>query len=1114
MKNFYFLPVFILLIANSVFAQFNGNKVIRGERPPINLSKISSDAFEPGIIKIKLTPEAGDRLKQFPQGYDAKGNIIFNMEAIDALNAKYQVKKSMPVFEIALSNTDFTEKHEAWGFHLWYILYVDSKTDLKKMITDYSKLAEIEFAEPEYKKRLLDGQNLKNAQDFKWTPNDPRYNEQWHYHNTGQTGGTVDKDIDLPEAWDIEKGHVDVIVSVEDGGIETTHADLNNNIWSGVGYNFVNGNTTIVPHNHGTHVAGTIAAENNNNTGVCGIAGGNGTTKGISLMSCQVFTNSSSGGFEDAPIWAADNGACISQNSWSYTQVGAYDQVVLDAIDYFNANGGGDQLNGGITIFAAGNDDTEGLWYPACYSGSFAVAATTHNDTKAWYSNYGTWVDISAPGGETDVSEEGVLSTVTGGSYDFYQGTSMACPHTSGVAALIVSLAYRNGLVLSNTDVADILTSTVDNHYGVNGSYIGKLGAGRLNAYQALLETQNYLSGVLNPSTFTAVPVSISQIDLNWTKNNDNNNVIMAWSSDGVFGTPVNGTTYTSGNAIPGGGTVLYNGDLTMYNHTGLNSGTTYYYKIWSYNASNEYSSGRTAQAKTLMESIFYDGFETNLGWVLNGEWERAAPQGLGGEHGEPDPGSAYNGTNILGYDLSGTGTYPGDYEANLTNKQYTAVSPTIDCSGYEGIELQFQRLLGVESSQYDHAYIDISINGGTNWTQIWANESSTISESDWSLQTIDISSYADDQSNVKIRFAMGASDGSWQYCGWNIDDFYIFGTPINNTPVASISTTPGCNTGSVTVSSNMSGTQTFYLCDNSGNVLNEWTGSATNHVFTGIVNGTYRGRVEKDAVLSELSSPATLTNLTNPTKPDEVNASDTDICPGGNTLLSYSGGSGTTFNWYSQSCGVGFVGTGNNFSVSPSETTTYYGRWTNSCGNSDCESVSVTVGITTLIVDQPDDINANEGDNVTFTVAAEGSNLNYQWRFNGSDISDATNAVYTINNVQLSDAGNYDVEVTGNCGIEMSDAAVLSVSTGIDNLRSLGIQIFPNPTEGNLNIVFREVGKNTICKISDITGKVLIEEKLIEKENLLNLNRLTKGVYFIELLYQDTRNLSKLVIE
>ncbi|MCO5256665.1 MAG: S8 family serine peptidase [Lentimicrobium sp.] len=129
---------------------------------------------------------------------------------------------------------------------------------------------------------------------------------------------------------------------------------------------------------------------------------------------------------------------------------------------------------------------------PGHYSGAFSVAATTNQDLKAWYSNYDTWIDIAAPGGETNaVIERGVLSCLTGSSYGFYQGTSMACPHVSGVAALIISLAPGQ---LYPQDIKDILTSTADDIDALNPDYNGMLGSGRMNAYEALLATQGYIN--------------------------------------------------------------------------------------------------------------------------------------------------------------------------------------------------------------------------------------------------------------------------------------------------------------------------------------------------------------------------------------------------------------------------------------------------------------------------------------------------------------------------------------------------------------------------------------------------------------------------------------------
>lgn len=601
------IALLTLLFVNQGFAQ-QTYKVVRGERPPIDLDALPANAYHKGVLKIKLQESFTRQLDETPVKL-ANSTVVFGIPSIDNINREFGVNNFEKTFSSPAFKAEHAERHRAWGFHLWYYLYFDENVDVINLVRRYSALPEVMVAEPEYVKvPVYENKPGAAPENFSfkgtaWTPNDPRYGEQWHYHNTGQQNGTPDADIDLPEAWEITKGNAQVIVAIIDEGIQHTHPDITANMWSGIGYNFVNNNTNISPGDHGSHVAGTVAGVNNNAVGISGVAGGTGPGDGVRLMSCQVFSGWSSGGFQNAPIYAADNGAAISQNSWGYTSPNSYEQSVLDAIDYFNVNGGGEAMvDGGITIFAAGNSDSQGNYYPGYYSGTFAVAATNNQDKKSWYSNYGTWVDISAPGGETNqVTSRGVLSCWSNSNYGFYEGTSMACPHVSGIAALMVSLAYGQ---LTREQIIDIIQTTSDDHYGVNPGYIGKLGAGRANAHAALLETMNQMILVNDPLAFTALASSNEQINLNWVKNAENNDVMIAWNTTDTFGDPIQEQSYNTGDEIEGGGTILYIGDANSFQHTGLSSNTPYFYKAWSLNEVPEYSPGISANATTLKDPI------------------------------------------------------------------------------------------------------------------------------------------------------------------------------------------------------------------------------------------------------------------------------------------------------------------------------------------------------------------------------------------------------------------------------------------------------------------------------------------------------------------------------
>jgi len=349
---------------------------------------------------------------------------------------------------------------------------------VEKAVEKLSKTSGILYAHPNYQ-----------VQAFSTFPNDPRFNELWGMHNTGQTGGTPDADIDAPEAWDIGTGSSDIVVAVIDTGVDYTHPDLAANIWhnpgeipgNGIdddhngfvddvyGYDFVNNDgDPMDDHFHGTHCAGTIGAVGNNGIGVAGVCWN------VKIMALK-FLNSGGSGYTEDAIRAVEYsvlmGANLSSNSWGG---GGNDQGLKDAIDAAGAAG---MLFVAAAGNGSGNNNDIYPTYPASYDSTsiISVMATTNTDQMASFSNYGpTSVDLGASG----VS---ILSCQPGGGYQLLSGTSMATPHVAGACALLWSLNPG----LSNSEVKDILLRTVDPT--LSGLCVS---GGRLNLYKAVCETK------------------------------------------------------------------------------------------------------------------------------------------------------------------------------------------------------------------------------------------------------------------------------------------------------------------------------------------------------------------------------------------------------------------------------------------------------------------------------------------------------------------------------------------------------------------------------------------------------------------------------------------------
>ena len=591
---------------------------------------IPADA-EAGELLIKFSPEMSDILDQAQlsktrAGKATRSGIPSTDEVLDILGS-YSFERVFPVD----ANTE-AKTREA-GLHLWYTVKFNKGTDLKTAAERLKQLGEISKVQTNGRikrayntdsKRIylsdkaLQQKSTRSAANGE--PNDPGFTSQWHYRNLGEgnydfenlnnnkVGAKAGCDVNALEAWKTCTGDPSIIVAILDEGVMYTHPDLAANMWCNPGesvqgaqtdgdgngyegdlhgYNFVteSGDITWTDANdtgHGTHVAGTIAAVNNNGRGVCGIAGGDGTpNSGVKIMSCQVFSGQNSvtlAGEARAIKYAADNGAVILQCSWGYNSsessiINGYTPgpatekewaetypLEKEALDYFINNAGSPNgvIDGGIPVFAAGNEYAGNPAFPGAYSKCVSVSSLAADYTPACYTDFGSLVTLSAPGGdleyyskigeqedeywaetETTKQKGAVLSTMIKNgqpAYGYMEGTSMACPHVSGVAALGLAYAAKTNRHYRAADFVALMKKSVkdlDSHYQ-NGAtktyymnhttvgaspeivqlskYIGKMGAGLIDAAQLLnyIKNKEFSSDMKLPNVYVGIEKTVS----------------------------------------------------------------------------------------------------------------------------------------------------------------------------------------------------------------------------------------------------------------------------------------------------------------------------------------------------------------------------------------------------------------------------------------------------------------------------------------------------------------------------------------------------------------------------------------------------------------------------
>lgn len=534
----------------------------------------NTDNAEQGVVLVKFKRSAEPRaITRSGDGFARTG-----VQAVDNLSDELAVQSIERVFPYVERSEVRARKH---GLDLWYrVTYDPTKASLRSAIDSYSAIEQLDWVETVKSVVMTDGTNsdqaiavdpsemaITRADDVPRMFNDPYLHRQWWFdsQNTSVEGVRPNAGINLPVAWEKYCGSKEIIIGVMDGCVKWTHEDLADNMWvnkgeiqyneiddDGNGYiDDVNGydfyaqkveNVELMPHDHGTHVAGIIAAVNDNGKGMSSIAGGTGNKDGVRIMTCQLFKGARGAEFPkmaEGIKYAADNGAVICQNSWGFPSVGERSKVIEDAIDYFIAQAGNAEMfpnspmRGGLVIFASGNEAHnigQQQLYPQAYDKVIAVSSTDHMRKRSEFACYGDWVEIAAPGGRDplednfdDIKQHFIISTIAGSnftdnkSYGYFYGTSQACPMVSGVAALLIQANPGK----TNSEIKELLLSSVSSLEDTEPDYV-LIGSGLLNAGKHIFASKN--TDAPDPITDLKLEKGDKNIySLNWTVPTDKN---------------------------------------------------------------------------------------------------------------------------------------------------------------------------------------------------------------------------------------------------------------------------------------------------------------------------------------------------------------------------------------------------------------------------------------------------------------------------------------------------------------------------------------------------------------------------------------------------------------
>jgi serine protease len=953
--------------------------------------------------------------------------------------------------------------------------------DVEKCIKELESLVGVEYAE----KVPLDRMCL--------TPNDPSFNSQWGLAN-----------INAPAAWNYFSTGSNVVVAIVDDAIERTHSDLSPNLWVNtgeiagnnidddnngyiddingydVGSNDNNPNPPSSAFDHGTHVAGIVSARSNNGVGVASI----GFSCKLMCVKSTTTVGQVTNGY-DGIVYAAVSGAHVINMSWGGPSSSTTGQNIV------NYAAG----QGCILIAAAGNDNVNTQFYPAAYNNVVSVAATTSTNAKASFSNYGTWIDVSAPGNN-------IYSTTVGNTYGNKSGTSMASPMVAGLAGLMKSL----NPTMPNADLINCLLTTAANIDAQNPSFIGQLGSGRIDAAAAMACVATSLN---NPpvadfsANFTAISAGGSVVFTNLSTYNPT-----TWSWTFTGGTP---STFNGQNPpsitynTPG----TYNVSLTTTNANGTDTETKTGYIVVSAAAVCEKINLPIPGGWT--GSNYYTGATVGSDGWINGNNVSLDKQKAMYFDASASPNTILNNVYVA-FGLA--------YSANPAK--------IVPVNIYDGTSGSPGALLG--SSNLTMGQIMSDVSGGFYTEATFVNNPVTLPASkkffvavglnnlQWSAgvkDTLNIVSNSNGQTTPSAAWEQ-QSDNLWYHYGtagsWNLNVSLYVHPFLTNTPSQAV-ITPSALTicSGNTVNFNAAGstyqdTLLWYFPGGTPTVVP----SAPTASVTYSTPGTY------DAILYTIGGGCSLFDsafvsiTVSPTPTMSVSGNNT-ICNGASTSLTAAGASSIT---WSPATGLSAT-TGTNVTANPTTTTTYAISGTaGSCTN----STTITIN-----VDDPSIATIEFIDSTIAcptSVSFDGSNStgadSFSWAFPGGTPATSNSSSPTVTfgtdgaaTVQLitmnacgSDTTLFPIQITTNCGL------------GLDDL-SIHYFVSLNPDQALIHIV-SDLGLTTGTNIQlyNELGQLLLSNKLANQVTTVDIpiSSYAPGMYFVRITSDSHEATSKVI--